>query len=500
MQSGKEFSPDAEFSSKRLALVLGSTWIGILMASLDSSVMATLSGPIASSFDSFQQLTWLTTSYMIATAAVQPLSGRMTNIFSRRSGLLFANTVFFAGNLICGLANTSEVMILGRVVAGLGGGCLHSISTFLTSDLVPLRRRGLWQGLGNIASGVGYGIGGYYGGVIDAAIGWRWAFLIQLPLTAVSGVLVACTIRQPTASSTSEKQSNVSKLKRVDWLGAVTLTAFIVLLLTGLSSGGNIVPWNHALVYSTLSLSAISLGGFVYVEDRLAAEPILPVRLLLKRSIGTSCLTNFLSSMGYFCILFYGPLYFEVVNGLPASAAGLRLTLTAAGVLVSSIFVGWVIQATGTFSTSPANAPPFIMFYLAGAGYGSMLTVTLLALTAAADQNQHAVITSTSYAFRSTGSAIGVAIGRTVFQNLSRQGLVAAFRDRRDANELIARLAENIQAIKSLSEPLSHKALEAYTTAFKGVWGLTLGFSIASAIVSFSICEHVLHSKLSRDR
>lgn len=266
-----------ELSTGKLLLVMGSIWFGTFLAALDSTIIATLSAPISASFNSLSLLSWLASAYFIANAALQPLSGRLTDILSRRTGLIFSNIFFAAGNLICGLATEEWVMIFGRVVAGMGGGGLTAISTFVGSDLIPLRRRGVWQGFGNICFGVGAGLGGVFGGWINDTWGWRTAFLVQVPLSVVSGIVVAFTIIIPV------KQSSKTALRRIDFLGATTLITTLVLLLVGLNSGGNVVPWNHPLIYTTLPLSLLSLTLFIYVESNHASEPVIPVKLLLNR-------------------------------------------------------------------------------------------------------------------------------------------------------------------------------------------------------------------------
>jgi MFS family permease len=130
----------------------------------DSTVVATLTGPITSTFKSGQSFSWIASGYLIANAATQPLSGKLTDIYGRRAGLIFAVTFFSIGTLICGVAPTDKIMILGRVVAGAGGGCLNTISVFVASDLIPLRKRGLWQGIGNLVYGAGMGLGTIYVG------------------------------------------------------------------------------------------------------------------------------------------------------------------------------------------------------------------------------------------------------------------------------------------------------------------------------------------------
>lgn len=163
----------------KLLLIMGSIWFGTFLAALDSTIVATLSAPISASFKSLSLLSWIASAYFIANAALQPISGRLTDILSRRTGLIFSNVFFAAGNLICGLATSKWVMIFGRIIAGMGGGGLNAISTFVGSDLVPLRRRGVWQGFGNVSFGLGATLGGVFGGWINDTWGWRTAFLIQ---------------------------------------------------------------------------------------------------------------------------------------------------------------------------------------------------------------------------------------------------------------------------------------------------------------------------------
>ncbi|KAF5560846.1 multidrug resistance protein fnx1, partial [Fusarium pseudoanthophilum] len=131
-------------------MIMSTAWLGVFLGAADTTVIATLSAQISSEFNSLSLLSWLATAYLIANAASQPISGRLTDIFGRGPGLAFSNIAFAVGNLICGLATSQKIMILGRVISGIGGGGLMSIPTFLGSDLVPLRKRGLVGGIANI--------------------------------------------------------------------------------------------------------------------------------------------------------------------------------------------------------------------------------------------------------------------------------------------------------------------------------------------------------------
>ncbi|KAI9818817.1 MAG: hypothetical protein M1827_007638 [Pycnora praestabilis] len=509
---GDEVPVADEASNKELALVMGSIWLGVFLAALDSTIIATLTAPISSSFNSLSLISWLASAYLIANAACQPLSGRLTDIFSRRTGLVFSNIFFCFGNLICGLAKSEWVIILGRVVAGMGGGGLTAISTFVVSDLIPLRKRGVWQGMGNICFGLGSGLGGVLGGWINDAWGWRLAFLIQVPLVTISGILVFFTVNIPV------KESNKPALKRVDFLGATTLVIALVLLLLGVNTGGNQVSWTHPLVLTTLPLCAVFLGIFIYVEEKIASEPIIPVRLLLNRTVLSACLTNWFATMGVFSYLFYGPIYFQV-KGLSTTAAGVRLIPQAFGIAFGSLGSGLIMKRTGTywylniafelvfvlagalmatFRLDTPEWPSFIYFFLGGLGYGGMLTITLLALISAVDHKYQAVITSASYAFRSTGSTIGITIASAVFQNVLKMDLWEKFGDRKDAAEVIGKIRQNFDEIKHLPPGWKEGVLDSYMDALTAVFLTTLGIAIVGAAISLLMKEHTLHNNLAR--
>ncbi|RAH40834.1 MFS multidrug transporter [Aspergillus brunneoviolaceus CBS 621.78] len=501
-----------EPTTRELILVMGSVWVGVFLAALDTTIVATLSAPISSSFHSLSLLSWLATSYLISNAAFQPLSGRLTDIFSRRAGLVFSNVFFAAGTLMCGLAKSEGAIIAGRVIAGIGGGGLTAISTIINSDLVPLRKRGIWQGIGNICYGAGSGLGGVFGGWINDTLGWRWAFLIQVPFIVVSGILVTVMVKVPV------KDTDDAKLKRVDFLGAVTLVTTLVLFLLGLNTGGNQLPWTHPLILVSLPLAAVSFALFLYIEAKIASEPVIPVRLLLDRTVFSACLTNWFGTMTVFGLLFYLPLFFQV-QGLSATAAGVRLIPQAIGTSIGSLGAGVLMRSTGRYkvfvritltllviasiliSTLSLTTPawlPFIYFFLMGTAYGSMLTLTLVALISAVDHEHHAVITSASYAFRSTGSTIGITVASAVFQNILKSGLWRRFGDREDAGELISKIRDSLDEIHRLPADWVPGVLDAYIDSLRAVFLTLLGLAVLGALVSMGMREHKLHSNLSR--
>ncbi|KAK0626723.1 major facilitator superfamily domain-containing protein [Immersiella caudata] len=502
-----------DISDARLLFTLSVTWVGVFLGAIDATIIATLLVPISNEFGSLSSLSWLATAYLIATATCQPLSGRLTDIFGRGPGLVFSNVMFAVGNLICGLAKDEYTIIFGRVIAGVGGGGLMSISTFLGSDLVPLRKRGLFQGIGNVVYGSGAMLGGVLGGLLNdaSAWGWRLAFLIQVPIVLASAILVHVLVKVP------PKVSNKSLISRIDWTGSFLTVTCLVTLLLGLNAGGNMVPWTHPSIVVSLLLSLMLLVAFVWWESR-AQQPIIPVRLLLGRTVFTACITNFVAAMNIITATFYVPLYLQVLGHTPTQA-GLRLLASPLGVSFSSIGAGIVMKRTGKYvglgiasqaimllgvvalnlldEKSPSWLP-FVSMILHGAGYGAMLTTTLLACIAAVDHSQQAVITAATYLFRSVGTTVGMTISSAVYQNILKARLWERFGHLPGAAEEISRIRNDLGELQRLPKGWHDGVILSFMEAFRGVWWTSLGLAIVGLISIALMKQHKLHSTLAR--
>ena len=504
---------DEEPSNRYLIIVFGSVFIGVFLAALDTTIVATLSVPISNSFGSLSLLSWLGSSYLIANAACQPLSGRLTDIFSRRSGLVVCNILFAAGTLMCGLATSQWTLLAGRVVAGMGGGGLNAIASFVASDLVPLRKRGVIQGFIHICYGVGAGLGGLFGGWVNDLWGWRAAFLSRLPLITVSAVLVCLTLK-----NTPPKPNDKSRLSRVDFAGAFTLSLTLVLLILGLNSGGNVVEWTHPLVLVSVSLSVMAAGAFVLIETKWAKEPIIPMHLLLNRTVLAACLMNWFITMVLFMATFYVPILFQV-NGSSTTTSGIRLIPQSVGTSISSLTCGYIMKRTGKYralglvviacscfgfaglSTMTIDTPTVLVLlyvFLVGVGYGGMLSVALLSTVAAVSHDEQAVATSANYAFRSTGSTIGVTIASAVYQNLLQEGLHQRFDGREGSQDVIRRILNSLDELKHLPEGWSEGVYEAYAIALRGVFLTGLGLAALGLVAAGLTRQHMLHATISR--
>ena len=468
--------------------------------------------PISSSFSSLKTLSWIGSAYLIGQSVTQPLSGRLTDIFGRREGLLLCNVVFGLGTLLCGVAPSESVLITGRTIAGLGGGAMVTICMFVAGDLVPLRKRGVLQGIGNIVIGAGSGIGGLLGGWINGLAGWRVAFLVQVPFLIVGTVMVFFTVKVPI------KKMEKSALKRVDYLGSLTLTGALVLFLSGLNTGGNVLPWTHPLVLTALPLSLIFLLIFIYIEERWALEPIIPIRLLLNRTVASACLSYWFAFMAYYGLTYYMPVYLQLLGKSPTQA-GLRFIPFSAGSAIGAFGAGLIMKATGNYyyldkcahallilstaltTTMIAQTPsiyPFVYLALFGLGFGGILVTALIALVSAVEQEHQAVATSAGFAFRSTGSVIGLTVASSAFQNLLRVKLHESIGSMTDAEGIIDSIRENFDEIARLPFELRGSVRRDYMEAVQGVFTVVCGFTVLAAVSSLFMKQHTLHANLER--
>ena len=360
--------------------------------------------------------------------------------------------------------------------------------------------------------GTGAGLGSLCGGWINDVWHWRVAFLILVPLTIASGALTFFTVKEPV------RRTERGALERIDFLGAFTLILTLVLLLIGVNSGGNIVSWTHPLVLITIPLSVCFLGIFIYVEKTSAVEPIIPVQLMLDRTVFSACLTNWFVCMCIYSILFYGPIYFQV-RGFSTTQAGIRMIPNSIGASIGSIGCGLIMRLTGryyllslgnqvliisslimasTFTLSTSDWAPALSFFVGGMGSLGVLTITLLALIAAVEHQYQAVITSASYVFRSTGSVIGITIASAVFQNVLDLRLEAELGHRPGAADVIAKLRNSFEEIYRVPRGWEDIITGVYMDALRAVFLTTLCIGLLGLLVSLMMKEHVLHTNLSR--
>ncbi|KAI5793112.1 major facilitator superfamily domain-containing protein [Geopyxis carbonaria] len=495
--------------------ILPALGIGIFLAAMDNTIVVSSYGAIGTDLKALNKTSWIATAYLLTTTSFQPLYGKLSDIFGRKQALLFAYTIFGLGCLFCGLSQSLGQIVAARAFAGIGGGGMTTVVSILMSDIVPLRSRGTWQGLLNIVFASGAAAGAPLGGMMADSIGWRWhvAFMLQFPMTLIAIIVVSINLHLPEMPS-PENTTVKARLRRVDFIGAGTLILAVLSLLIGLDTAGN-SSLKDPVAISSLSISLVFFGAFIYVETRVAAEPFAPPHIVKERTILAACLSNFCSFGAHMAVLFYIPLYYEVVESLSAGQSGIRLLPAIIGGVTGSLGGGIAMQKTGRyywitvsgyslvaiggtlvllFTGVVLMSTTGISFGILSSGFGNGIgvTTTLIAVIAAAGSEDQAVATAVSYLFRALGTVVGVSVSSMLVQGSLRRDLNKLLGD--NADEIVNGVRGSIDFIKTLPPDTKNVVVLCYKNAINSAFVFAITLSIGAVISSAFIKE----KKLSR--
>lgn len=441
-----------------ISLTLG---ILIWVKASNMSGMTMVQGHIAEDLEAYDEAMWFTSVYLIVVASAAPLAGRLATVVPVGATLLASALFFAAGSVVSARAASSAAFIAGRVLAGVGGGSVITLSLVLVFQLTSPRRRGLFVGVVNTAFTVGIATGAVVFGALLPVVGWRWLFLLQAPVGLLSGLGVYLSVPDfkttTTMGTTASRRKNndnkkkpddgpsgkttLQKLKTIDYAGAVLLTASIVLFLYGLS--GTIQPL-------PMLLSAAPLALFLLNEYRIAPDPLIPISVLQSRGVLLSCLSQLGLMAARWAVLFYTPVFVLAVRGLSPAAAGAVLIPTNLGFGAGGLLVGWLhVRRAGAFwlpslaaialfgaallglaraGTAAAPAGLYVALVFAnGVCTGAALNYTLAHVLHVAAPGTHYVATGLWTTFRGFAGCFGTSIGGGVFARRLREELARGF-------------------------------------------------------------------------
>ncbi|KAF9095318.1 hypothetical protein BGX29_009083 [Mortierella sp. GBA35] len=329
---------------KKAAILL---FIGLAMAtflaSLDGTIIATALPKIASDFKAQKEMSWVATAYLLTFNAFQPLYGKFSDIFGRKAMILFACVTFMVGSAGAGGAQTMTMLILFRAIQGLGGSGLLSIVLIIISDIFPLEERPKYQSVIWSVFGVSSVVGPLLGGVFVEQTTWRWCFLINLPLGVITLASVIIFLRLP-----FERQQLKEQLARIDYLGTFLIIISVICVLLPITWGGTTYPWDHPAIISLFCVAVVLIAVLMFIEYK-AVEPIIPPRLFKNKTVTVIFAVNFLTGMSFLGVIFYSPIYFQVVKGVSATASGLHLMPMVLGLVFSSIVSGALMAKVGDY-------------------------------------------------------------------------------------------------------------------------------------------------------
>ncbi|KAJ7359512.1 MFS general substrate transporter [Mycena albidolilacea] len=453
----------AEVSNSDFALLMTGIWSLFFIGSLDATIVATLISTIGSSLESMQLSSWIGTAYLLSLCAFTPLYGRLANILGRRPSMLFAGTLFSVGTILCGFAQNMWQLVACRAIAGMGGSGMTVVGSVIMSDSVPLKSRGLYQGFGNLLFGLGGAIGAPLGGWLGDTIGWRAAFLCQSPFLVFGFLLLYLKIREPESVLAATGTNIFTKLKRIDYAGSVSLILALLTFLLGIHFKSTVgYNWDNPRVWGFLTISAVLASLFLLVELKFAAEPVMPITILTRRTPGFVALNNFLIAVLTFSTLYNTPLYF--------TATGRYWTFQA----ISSLFL---VAANLILASWNLNTPEWVLYITlapSGFGFAAVLTTTLLALIASVPREDIPLATGISYLFRTTGQVLGVSLSATLTQSLLVRNLRARILD----EDIVLKILDSTAYIHTLPADLRHQATTSWALALRTVFYCHIGLAV----------------------
>ncbi|KAG0359648.1 major facilitator superfamily domain-containing protein [Gamsiella multidivaricata] len=481
---------------KQFVLIMIALSLCVFLASLDQIIVSTSIPAITKEYNSLGDISWLATAYMMTATAFQPLYGKFSDIFGRKATMLFANVVFLIGSAIAGWATSMTMLIIGRGVAGMGAGGLMAMVFIILSDMLDMRERGKYLGFIGAIFSFSSVVGPLLGGAFTDHLTWRWSFWINLPFGAISILFITVNLNLPTpAGSLSEK------LKRIDYLGSLLLMATVILILLPLSWGGDKYAWNSGIVIGLLCAAIVVGTIFVVVEWKVPKEPIIPIHLFRVRNLWSTYGSLFFSGMSFFGILFYLPVYFQVIKKESATIGGLETVPFVIGIVITSISSGiWVLKR-GTFAFFPALGNAFfilgaalcILFQkdtprvatifillICGLGMGFTMQASTLAVQAAVNPKYMATVTTSVQFVRSLGQVFGVAIVGTVFNNKLHSALIENF----PGDQSIFKVTQNYDLIHDYAPEQVLTIYDSYVHALHYVFYCSVAFCGLAFIMS----------------
>ncbi|MER5394610.1 MDR family MFS transporter [Saccharopolyspora sp. NPDC002686] len=408
-----------------LIAILAGLGLGMFLGALDTMIMASALRTVADQLHGLTLQAWVTTAYLVTMTASAPLYGKLSDIYGRRPLYLAAILLFIAGSLLCGLAQSMYQLAAARAVQGLGAGGLTSLALAVIADISPPDKRSKYQAnLGAVfavASVAGPVLGGFFAGSgeILGVAGWRWIFLINLPIGLAACLLVALLLKVP-----AKRVQH-----RVDFGGAITLVLFVFPLLV-VAENGREWGWASPLSIGLFALGGIGLVLFLLVERRVGDSALLPGRLFRNLPFAMVNMVNFLGGIGVFAGLALLPLYLQIVKGMSPTAAGLLLLpqslATTFGARLSSplmkrfgyqpVLAGGMVVMTAVFAVLGQvglDTPLWTMVLLVialGLGLGVFFQVILIAIQDSVPETDIGLASGLYNFSRQIGGVAGTAV------------------------------------------------------------------------------------------
>ncbi|HEX6340475.1 MDR family MFS transporter [Umezawaea sp.] len=411
---------------RQILAVLSGLMVGMFLAALDQTIVGTSIRTIADDLQGLSLQAWATTAYLITSTISTPIYGKLSDIYGRRPFYLAAITIFVIGSLACTFSTSMYELAAFRALQGLGAGGLMSLAFTIIADMMPPRERAKYQGyflaVFGTSSVLGPVIGGFLAGqdTILGITGWRWVFLVNVPIGVVALAVVWRVLRLP----------HEAHDHRIDYWGALFLTTGIVPLLI-VAEQGREWGWGSVGSIACYVVGVVGVALFIRVESKMGDEALIPLKLFGSSTFTMIIIAGFVVGIGMFGGISMIPQYLQIVKGHTPTEAGLLMIPMTLGIMVGSILSGQITSRTGRYKVFPiigtalmviamflfytvgVDSPiwqPTVYMTIFGFGLGNCMQTLTIAAQNAVPMRDLGVATASATFFRQMGGTVGVAV------------------------------------------------------------------------------------------
>ena len=462
-----------EMTHREILLVLVGLMSGMFLSALDQSVVGSAMRTIADDLKGLELQAWVTTMYLITSTVATPIYGKLGDIFGRRRLFMIAISIFLLGSALSGFAADMWQLAAFRAVQGIGAGGLFSLAITVLADIVPPRERARYQGMFLAVFGSSSVLGPVVGGLFASAPeilwlnGWRWVFLINLPIGAVALYMVYKFLHVP----------HVPKPHRIDWWGAITIVMAVVPLLI-VAENGQGWGWASAESITMYAIGVVGIVAFIMAERAAKEEALLPLSLFKSFGFSMSTILGVIIGVGMFGGMMTLPLIMQIVNGFTPTQSGFAMLPMVFGMMTATVISGQVTRKTGKYRIFLSTGTGFLLLgyvymngytadlaywqvaigmLLIGFGLGQLMQTLTLVSQQTVPASEVGVATSSATFFRQMGGTLGVAVFISILFNSLGDNIKNAFKD----SSVIAGVKAAVQDPKVLADPNNQIVLKA---------------------------------------
>ncbi|MCJ1245267.1 hypothetical protein MMC30_002470 [Trapelia coarctata] len=497
-----EANDDTQYpSSTRLGLILLALCLAIFLTSLDMTIVSTAIPAITDEFNSLDDIGWYGSAFFLTLAAFQSPWGKVYKYFPLKWAYLVAIFVFELGSLVCGVAQNSPTLIVGRAFAGIGGaGILSGSFTIIAFAVEPVRRPA-FTGFVGASYGIASVVGPLVGGAFTTNVTWRWCFYINLPIGALSAVVIAAFFQTPEAAK-PVSASFREKILQIDILGILTIIAAVICYLLALQRAGISDTWNSSVVVGLLVGFVLLFAVFCVLQWRLNERAMVVPRLLKDRTIWAGMAFIFFLASCSWLFVYYIPIYFQVIDGVSAANSGVRTIPTVIGMTVGTIIAGGAITSvgyhvpflvlSGAMSVAGAallytldigtGSPAWIGYQaLAGLGFGFGIQVPIMAAQALMAPEDVSTATAMILFSQTLGGSLCISAAQSAFVNTIIKSLSSTAPD---INPLFV-VATGATQIRNVFPPQTVPAiLRAYMSGLKNAFAIGIAAAAMMLLIA----------------